>query len=118
MTLDKRRILIAAAVLVAAAIAVLLWLRGRGDGDGGGEQSAKAKDVAAPKRAGSDDSGAGSGQMPLTSPVAMDNDPAGDLRLEGQVLGPDDEPVGGALVVLGSVPPRTATSEKDGSFEF
>jgi len=50
--------------------------------------------------------------------VAEDNDPVGDLRLEGQVLGPDDQPVAGALVALGSVPPRTATSEKDGSFEF
>jgi uncharacterized GH25 family protein len=118
MTLDKRRILIAAAVLVAAALAVFLWLRGRGDDDGDGAGDKAAKAVAGPKRAGSDDPGGASGQLPLTSPVAMDNDPAGDLRLEGQVLGPDDEPVGGALVLLGSVPPRTATSEKDGSFEF
>ncbi|HEU5058485.1 MAG TPA: carboxypeptidase-like regulatory domain-containing protein, partial [Kofleriaceae bacterium] len=116
MTLDKRRLLIAAAVLVAAALAVFLWLRGRGGGGGDEKPAAAKKEAAGPRRAGASDSS--SGQLPAASPVAMDNDPAGDLRLEGQVLGPDDEPVGGALVLLGSVPPRTATSEKDGSFEF
>ena len=117
MTLDKRRILIAAAVLVAAALAVFLWLRKGGDDDGDGKKAATSKEAAGPKRAGSDDS-SGGGQLPTSAPVEQDNDPAGDLRLEGQVLGPDDDPVGGALVILGSVPPRTATSEKDGSFEF
>ena len=116
MTLDKRRILIAAAALVAAAVAVFLWLRSGGDGDHSGQKKpgAPSGTAASPKRLGSE----GGGQLPTAPPVAQDNDPVGDLQLEGQVLGPDDAPVAGALVMLGSVPPRTATSEKDGSFVF
>jgi uncharacterized GH25 family protein len=48
----------------------------------------------------------------------LDVDPEGPLRLEGQVLGPDGKGVLGAQVWLGSVPPRSATSEADGSFSF
>src|SRR5262245_13991325 len=115
MTLDKRRLLIAAAVLVAAAVvAFLLWRHSGDDADGGAAASGK-KLAPAAKRMGA---AQGGGQLPSAAPVAEDNDPVGDLRLEGQVLGPDDQPVAGALVALGSVPPRTATSEKDGSFEF
>ena len=51
-------------------------------------------------------------------PVFADDDPIGTLRLEGQVLGPNDQPAGGATVVLGSNPPRTTTTEADGSFAF
>jgi large repetitive protein len=40
----------------------------------------------------------------------IDDDPRGDLRLEGQVIDESDAPVGGVIVVLGSNPPRTATS--------
>lgn len=45
-------------------------------------------------------------------------DPAGKLLLEGQVLDEDDEPVAGAQVWLTSAPPRSATTEGDGSFSF
>ncbi|MCW5808201.1 MAG: carboxypeptidase regulatory-like domain-containing protein, partial [Deltaproteobacteria bacterium] len=45
-------------------------------------------------------------------------DPKGSLRLEGQVIDADEHPVGGATVVLGSNPPRTATTETDGGFAF
>lgn len=115
MKLDKRRLLVAAAVLVAAAIAVFLWLRRGADGGDSAEQAGKAA-AAGPRRLGSGQ--ASGGQLPAAAPVAMDDDPVGDLPLEGQVLGPDDQPVAGALVRLSSVPPRTATSEKDGSFSF
>src|SRR6188508_1278070 len=115
MTFDRRRIAIAAAVLVAAALAAFLWLR-KGEDGGSSKKAGPAAGAAGPKRAGSGDSGGS--ELPTAPPVAMDNDPVGDLQLEGQVLGPDDEPAAGALVMLGSVPPRTATSEKDGSFSF
>ncbi len=49
---------------------------------------------------------------------SLDLDPEGPLPLEGQVIGPDGKPVGGAKVWLSSVPPRTTTSEDDGSFSF
>jgi len=50
--------------------------------------------------------------------VLIDDDPKGDLQLEGQVVDADDKPVAGATVVLGSNPPRTTTSEADGGFTF
>jgi uncharacterized GH25 family protein len=48
----------------------------------------------------------------------IDEDPRGPLRLEGQVLGADDLPVGDATVVVDARPRREATSEQDGSFVF
>jgi uncharacterized GH25 family protein len=48
----------------------------------------------------------------------LDRDPEGPLRLEGQVLGPDGSGLGGAVVWLGSVPPRTVKTEGDGTFAF
>ncbi len=51
-------------------------------------------------------------------PVLLDDDPRGELRLEGQVVDSDDHPVAGATVTLGSNPPRTATTEADGGFAF
>jgi hypothetical protein len=50
--------------------------------------------------------------------VRIDDDPKGTLRLEGQVIDADDHPVKGATVVLGANPPRTTTTEDDGSFVF
>lgn len=50
--------------------------------------------------------------------VLVDDDPAGELVLEGQVVDGDEHPVSGATVVLGSNPPRTVTSNEDGSFGF
>ncbi len=53
-----------------------------------------------------------------TAPFVVDDDVRGTLRLEGQVVDAHDEPVGGATVVLGSNPPRSATTEADGGFAF
>jgi uncharacterized GH25 family protein len=64
--------------------------------------------------------------VPQTQPAASaaqrewarDLDPEGPLRLEGQVVDADGGGVGGATVWLSSVPPRSATSEGDGTFAF
>lgn len=48
----------------------------------------------------------------------LDADPEGPLQLEGQVQGPDGAGVGGATVWIGTVPPRSTTSEADGTFSF
>ena len=45
-------------------------------------------------------------------------DPQGRLLLEGQVLGEDEQPVGGAEVWLSSKPPRSVKTEADGGFSF
>ena len=58
------------------------------------------------------------GDMQMPQRVLVDDDPRGDLRLEGQVVDEADKPVAGATVVLGSNPPRTAKTEEDGSFVF
>lgn len=52
------------------------------------------------------------------SPWTLDEDPEGHILLEGQVQGPDGKGVGGAKVWISSVPPRTATTEDDGTFSF
>ena len=57
-------------------------------------------------------------QPPQTTQVAVDADPVGTLRVEGQVLDEQDTPVAGATVYLNSRPPKTATSADDGSFSF
>lgn len=48
--------------------------------------------------------------------VIREDDPTGTLRLEGQVIDGDEKPVGGATVAIDTNPPRTVTSEADGSF--
>ena len=48
----------------------------------------------------------------------LDIDPEGPLRLEGQVVDGDGHGVGKAEVTLESVPPRTTTTEDDGTFAF
>jgi protocatechuate 3,4-dioxygenase beta subunit len=45
-------------------------------------------------------------------------DPTATLRLEGQVIDADQQPVAGALVALSTNPPRTVRSEADGTFLF
>ena len=50
--------------------------------------------------------------------ILVDDDAVGQLRLEGQVIDQDQIPVAGAEVIIDSNPPRTTTSEEDGSFSF
>jgi protocatechuate 3,4-dioxygenase beta subunit len=52
------------------------------------------------------------------SVLQVDDDPAGELRLEGQVIDRDEHPVGGAIVAIDSNPPREVVTESDGSFAF
>ena len=50
--------------------------------------------------------------------LSVDDDPKGDLRLEGQAVDEDGDPVEGAMIILGSSPMKTTTSDKYGSFAF
>lgn len=52
---------------------------------------------------------------PERTPQARDDDPRGDLRLEGIVLDADEHGVGGATIAIDSMPPRTLTADSDGS---
>src|SRR4051812_46570259 len=58
------------------------------------------------------------GEVEQQPRVVVDDDPTGALRLEGQVIDTDDQPVSGAKVTISSRPVRTAVSEADGSFAF
>lgn len=110
-----------ATVIATLALVALggWWWLGRGDGEAGtdDEVAAVPDDAPAPPvRAGAGDRG--EGDRPESLRVLVDDDPAGELRLEGQVIDADELPVSGAVVALGSTPPRTAVTEDDGSFAF
>lgn len=57
-------------------------------------------------------------QNPAPVEATRDDDPIGDIRLEGQAVDENGAGVAGAIVVLGSAPPQTTTTEEDGSFAF
>ncbi|AKF84798.1 hypothetical protein MFUL124B02_04615 [Myxococcus fulvus 124B02] len=64
--------------------------------------------------------------VPTTPPVREappllrleDPEPEGPARLEGQVIDAEQMPVEGARVSLGTVPPRTMLTERNGTFSF
>src|SRR4051794_6169481 len=103
-------------VLVAAAVYVFA-LRHRGEDpkpdkpirsaaiDDPWAKSAKHDEPAKPQRG-------------LAPRWQLDVDAEGALRLEGQVVDDTGHGVAGAEVTLGSVPPRTAKAEADGTFSF
>jgi protocatechuate 3,4-dioxygenase beta subunit len=107
----KRGLVAAIVTLAAIAALVMWWRRGAGAHDQVTESRAShAVDVRTPRGERATDE--------PTAPVLVDDDPRGTLRLEGQVVDAQEHPVGGAIVVLSSNPPRTATTEGDGSFAF
>lgn len=55
-----------------------------------------------------------------SAPIALvaEPDALGSLRLQGMVLDANDQPAAGAVVRVDSAPPRSVTTEKDGSFTF
>lgn len=116
----KRSGLVAAAVVVLAALVVIWMLRGGGDdaaapapseqaATGTADRSGQANQASQGPRRGGDD-------PPLE--LWMDDDVAGTLRLEGQVIDDTEDPVAGATVIIDSNPPRTVVTEADGSFAF
>ncbi len=117
----RRKLVGGSIVVVLAAVAVwLLWIRDRGAGaktdkPDGSARSAQLTPVdKAPAKA-ADEPAAPRSMAPRWS---LDVDPEGPITLEGQVVGPDGKGVAKAEVWLGSVPPRTAVTEDDGTFSF
>lgn len=114
----NRKLLAGLAGLVLVALAVWFFVL-RGDKAPTKQVEAKqaaavdVKTPAAPKPA--DDQPAPKGMAPKWQ---LDIDPEGPLRLEGQVVDADGHGVGGAEVLLSSVPPRTTKTEEDGTFAF
>ncbi|HEY5947681.1 MAG TPA: carboxypeptidase regulatory-like domain-containing protein, partial [Kofleriaceae bacterium] len=114
----NRKVGVLAAGVVALVAVWFFGVRGCG-GDSKPAQSTQARsgkiDLPKAKPAKTDDSPPPQGMAPRW---ALDVDPEGPLRLEGQVVDEDGHGVGGAEVWLGSVPPRSAKSEDDGTFAF
>ncbi len=115
MKLTTKLAVVAALVLLAAGGTVLVaQLRHDDEADKQlakqGGQSATVPTAA--RRAGAED------RARLAFPPVEQDDPAGSLRLEGQVINVNDQPVAGARVFLASNPPVFARSEPDGSFVF
>jgi protocatechuate 3,4-dioxygenase beta subunit len=118
VTMNRRLVALGVAAIVALFLIWFFAIRDRGEG-GSGTKPGAGKPVAGakiPVRAGGDTA---TPDEPITTTADVWNpDPAGDLVLEGQVLGDGDAPVAGAEVVLSSVPPRTTVSDDDGTFSF
>jgi protocatechuate 3,4-dioxygenase beta subunit len=103
---------IAIMTTIALAIAAFLLLRARG-GDAG-EPAADAPAVASTRSAPARTQAI----APPDLAFLTDDDRAGSLRLEGQVIEEDGTPVGGAVVRIATNPPRETATEQDGSFFF
>jgi protocatechuate 3,4-dioxygenase beta subunit len=106
--------------IVAGVVVYLLVGRGGGGSSGGGGGAITTTDEHGPKAPvarGRSGEGRDFGG-PSSNDALIDDDPKGALRLEGQVVGDNDQPVADATVVLSSNPPRTTATEKDGSFAF
>ena len=108
----SRKAAIAVIVVIGVAAGGFWWLHRSKDAAPSPSASAPVQKTATPRaeRRVADDEAA--------PPVLVDDDPRGALRLEGLVEDSEGHPVGGASVVLGSNPPRTAKTEADGSFAF
>lgn len=113
---NKTKVVVAGVGLAAiAALVALLVSRQRQPAAPSATPTAPAAPERRPEPGGGE---APSSSGPRPSEVALEDDPVGPLLLEGQVLDADEQPVGGAAVHLSSVPPRTTTTEADGSFSF
>ena len=117
----RRKLVGGSLVVVLGLIAIwFFWLRDRGEAAkpeeaGGSARSAQITPTEKPA-----DKTEQQASSPRSAALrwALDLDPEGPLTLEGQVLGPDGKGVAKAEVWLGSVPPRTAVTEDDGTFSF
>ena len=108
----NRKLWAALAVVIVAGF-VGWWWHQRSDAPAAPHDSAGS--AAPPPRAPDPSRPRGEVDQPR---VVVDDDPTGALRLEGQVIDTDDQPVSGAKVTISSRPVRTAVSEADGSFSF
>ncbi|MEZ4400307.1 MAG: carboxypeptidase-like regulatory domain-containing protein [Kofleriaceae bacterium] len=110
-----RKLVAAAVAAVGLAVAAWLWL-GRTPPTQRGAASAPV--ATSPNPGAARPAGAAVATTRTAGELARDDDPPGPMRLEGLVLDEHDQPVAGAEVWLTSTPPRTATTETDGSFAF
>lgn len=115
----KRNIIIVVAAIVVLAAVLLYWQRHSADnGPPAASDAAVSGGPGALPQMPERPAGGSGESMSAPPDIVLDDDPPGPLRLEGQVLDADDTPVAGAEVSLSANPPRTTTTESDGSFAF
>jgi uncharacterized GH25 family protein len=115
----NRKLVVGLLALAAVAFGVLLLLRrGREPEKTVEERPRSAAVTPTPAPAKAPEAAPGPAPRGVAPRWSLDADVEGTLRLEGQVVDPDGKGVGGADVLLGSVPPRTARSDDDGTFSF
>lgn len=109
------RRLVPVVVVVVIGAALVWWLRRGGD-----TPDARARPAAADRvdRAAPTTRSAVAMTDHARGSFGYDDDPGGDQRLEGLVVGPDDQPVPGALVAIDANPRRQTRSGDDGTFAF
>src|SRR5437870_2125337 len=105
-------------VLVALAGGAFYW-KSRGPRSAASSTEKPAVDAGATvpvaaKPKGGDEAAGPRGDLALQ----VDDDPKGPLRLEGQVIDADEQPVAGVTVAIDSNPPREVKTEADGAFAF
>ncbi len=118
---------LAALLALVVAVAGVWWFKLRstskapattasGSDSGGSNQGSAQGSAASPDRWATQT--AAPDRTPQSARWSFDNDPVGNLQLEGQVIGADGKAIAGADVWLGSVPPRSTQSGQDGTFTF
>lgn len=106
------------AVAVVLLLVVLGGRRAGWFGAKSADESAPAPERSSekPAKPASHAAGALRSRVVREATVLHEDDPTGSLRLEGQVIDADEQPVPGAAVAIDTNPPRTVTTEGDGSF--
>src|SRR5262249_53856860 len=119
--MSKRALVVVLGVMAAIAAGYVLFVKKKSEAPAEKDTTAQKK-VPPPQTPAPGGGAAGPDKRaegrPLDVRVAEEDDPRGRLRLEGQVIDDEERPVGGAVVLLGSRPRRTAKTEADGSFAF
>jgi hypothetical protein len=118
----QNRKLVGAIVAIAVALGLVYWFAIRKDDTAESTTADHARDgrvrAGGPALAATEGGDATAPRQSRFGRWRVDVDPEGPLRLEGQVVGPDNKPLGGADVWLGSSPDRETTSSDDGAFAF
>ncbi len=113
----KRAVVLGIVLLAAVGGGLWWWKSSKQSGDGARSVAASTDAGVTPGAQRSVPRAESSGP-PEGMTLRHDDDPRGNLRLEGQVVDEEDRPVGGAVVALSANPPREVTTENDGSFAF
>lgn len=111
--MNRRNLAILGAVAVLAAIVIFFATRGGDSKKPAEDETAQTEERKAPVRAaGGERNQRGNQELR----VLIDDDPEGNLQLEGRVVNENEAGVGGATVTVSTNPPREVKTEQDGSF--